>query len=292
MEFRKIEYFLKATETLNFTEAAKQLYISPQALTQQIAALEQELGCKLFVRSTRKITLTEEGLYCYQKFAPLKAAYEKTVKDVENKIKRKENIIRVGFFNGLPKIEVVNPWLNLIEAFNPEMEVEVISSDLGTLWKYLEEDKLDICLTNVDSYSDIEKYDYKIIIDTPARIVVSMMHPWAVKDKVNAEDFFESEMLQFKSAYRHIDENNFYSQVRCKNIHRVGDFDTMLALLETGRYFAVFPNTFDYHNSAKYKYFDLPEDMKFSFWTVYATRKGIQKPLINQLVDYININYE
>ena len=45
----------------NITRAAEALYISQPALTRQIQELEQELGCQLLVRSTRSLSLTENG---------------------------------------------------------------------------------------------------------------------------------------------------------------------------------------------------------------------------------------
>ena len=83
MEFRKVEYFLKAAETLNFSEAAKQLYISPQALTQQIVQLETEIGGKLFERNTRNVKVTELGSFCYQQMKPVKIQYDEAIKNTE-----------------------------------------------------------------------------------------------------------------------------------------------------------------------------------------------------------------
>lgn len=62
MELRQFKYFLKAKELLNFTEAAKALYISQSTLSQQIKQLEDELGSPLFERIGKRIALTEAGL--------------------------------------------------------------------------------------------------------------------------------------------------------------------------------------------------------------------------------------
>lgn len=63
MNIEKLHIFICAADCLNFTRAAKQLYISPSALSAQIADLEKDLGVTLFTRTTRSISLTPAGEY-------------------------------------------------------------------------------------------------------------------------------------------------------------------------------------------------------------------------------------
>ena len=60
MNFQNITYFLCTARERSFTRAAQKLFITQQTLSGQIAALERELGCRLFVRHV-PLELTEEG---------------------------------------------------------------------------------------------------------------------------------------------------------------------------------------------------------------------------------------
>lgn len=61
MELRQLRYFVKAAETLNFSEAARELCITQSTLSQQIKQLEQEIGAPLFMRDSHSVGLTEAG---------------------------------------------------------------------------------------------------------------------------------------------------------------------------------------------------------------------------------------
>jgi LysR family cyn operon transcriptional activator len=61
MELRQLSYFVKAAETLHFTEAAEAVFITQSTLSQQIKQLENELGMLLFDRVGKHVQLTEAG---------------------------------------------------------------------------------------------------------------------------------------------------------------------------------------------------------------------------------------
>ena len=66
VKWEGISEFVHVAETESFTQASKKMFISTAQVSRQISALEKRLNIKLFYRTTRKVSLTEEGLIFYQ----------------------------------------------------------------------------------------------------------------------------------------------------------------------------------------------------------------------------------
>jgi DNA-binding transcriptional LysR family regulator len=66
MELRQLKYFSAVADQLSFTNAATRLFVSQSAISQQISALESELGVQLLVRDKHTVALTQAGAEFYR----------------------------------------------------------------------------------------------------------------------------------------------------------------------------------------------------------------------------------
>lgn len=73
---KQIEYFQAVVQCQSFTQAAEKCYISQSAISQQIQALENELGVKLINREKRKFSLTPADEYFYKRSLVLTADFQ------------------------------------------------------------------------------------------------------------------------------------------------------------------------------------------------------------------------
>ena len=96
MELRLLRYFLTVAKEQSFTKAAEQLHITQPTLSRQMAAFEEKLGITLFIRSGKKISLTDEGLLLKRRALEILNLEEKTLEELKGKEEVVEGTITIG----------------------------------------------------------------------------------------------------------------------------------------------------------------------------------------------------
>lgn len=97
MDLRRLRYFVAVAEERHFGRAAERLFIAQPALSQQIRALEAELGVLLFTRSTRRVDLTPAGARLYPRVAALLVDADAAFDEARRIHEGAEGIVRLGF---------------------------------------------------------------------------------------------------------------------------------------------------------------------------------------------------
>jgi DNA-binding transcriptional LysR family regulator len=84
LDLRLLRHFVAVAEELHFTRAAARLYLAQQALSRDIARLERQLGVRLFIRTTRRVTLTPDGERLLARARELLALHDQTVQELHH----------------------------------------------------------------------------------------------------------------------------------------------------------------------------------------------------------------
>lgn len=97
VEIKQLYYFVETCRTMSFSEAAKALYLTPQALSKSIRNLESELGGEVFFRTCNTITLTDYGHLLLQRSQNLLKSYDLLVGDMKYASHHFSGKLTVGF---------------------------------------------------------------------------------------------------------------------------------------------------------------------------------------------------
>lgn len=171
MEFRQLRYFLAVAAAQNFTHAAETVHVSQPSLSIQIAALEEELGTKLFDRLGRKVALTQAGELFREHAGRVLRELEQAVQVVQELQGAQRGRLVVG------TVATVNSYLipPLVSRFKqrfPGIHLQVHAQPSTEIVAGLLANRLDvgICLLPVthDRLTVVPLFDERLILVVPA----------------------------------------------------------------------------------------------------------------------------
>ena len=160
---------------MSFTIAAKILGVSQSTVSKYIAALENELGLKLFNRNGKSLSLTESGSIIYRDFKLMLSSIDATIQHAKSVENRSERSIKVGVMRNLdiPKVS-----RNLLTDFfrnNPDVKVDFLTGKTSELIYLCKTGAVD-CIFTLDRTEEpehqlSENLNSLVIYDTPIRII-------------------------------------------------------------------------------------------------------------------------
>ena len=143
-ELYKVFYYV--ADTLSFSEASKQLFISQSAVSQSIKALEKKLDQVLFIRSTKKVQLTPEGEILLRHIEPA----INLIKRGESQIMETASTggqIRIGASDTICRYFLV-PYLERFHKAFPNAHIKVTNATLIKCTELLENGQVDLIVAN------------------------------------------------------------------------------------------------------------------------------------------------
>lgn len=140
--FSELEAFLAVVETGGFTAAARRTGTSQPAVSKAIGALENRLGVALFNRSTRNVTLTDQGQRYFDRMKPLLEEIEDANREVIGSAVDMSGSIRIAAPTTLGRLHILPIIPDLLSRF-PKLEVDLVLSDL---MRDMVEDRVDLVI--------------------------------------------------------------------------------------------------------------------------------------------------
>ena len=176
MHTDQLRYFLSVALHRNFTGAAKEFYVTQPAITHQISSLEQELGVKLFQRTTRSVSLTRAG-ELFLEDAKRMLDLEERARERVRQAERVENLeLIVGYLNSptrhfLPRI------LLKYRSRYPQVRVKLVRRDAVGLQEGCQNLEFDVALSVMSDVQGIQQYHCRKLASDHYCLVCPKDHP-------------------------------------------------------------------------------------------------------------------
>ena len=146
MELRHLRYFLEVANTLHFGAAAQTLDIAVPTLSVQIAQLERELGTRLFVRTQRRVALTQAGEMLRDEAEATIRQAEQAKARVQSVARGEQGYLRVGYVSSTLMSGVLGTLFTRYRKRYPDVTVTVSEIAMEGMAALLVAGKLDVAL--------------------------------------------------------------------------------------------------------------------------------------------------
>ncbi len=140
MDIKQLNYFLTIAQEGSISAAARKLYMSQPPLSAQMKILEEELGCSLFVRGSKNISLTEEGKILYQRAESILNQIKSTT--LEIKEASRFEVIRIGVISSI--VEEVSKLLSDFHLKNDKVIYEITEANTYHLLDLLKDGTINV----------------------------------------------------------------------------------------------------------------------------------------------------
>lgn len=209
MELRVLRYFLTVAREGSMTTAADFLHVTQPTLSRQLKDLEQELGKKLFIRSSHRIILTDEGMLLRKRAEEMIDMADK----LEAEFSSMEETISGDVYIGGGETDVMKHIARVakdVQSRYPTIRYHLYSGNEDDVTERLDKGLLDFGI--LIQPADLSKYTY---IDIPDKdvwgVVMRKDSPLAHKDTIQAADLLNAPLIFSRQAMKQTYSKNEFA---------------------------------------------------------------------------------
>jgi len=286
MELRHLKYFVAVAEELHFGRAARRLNLAQPPLSQQIRSLEEELGGRLFTRTSRKVELTESGRLFLEQARLILAQADKAGHAVRAAHRGEAGRITIGFVTSA--VYTLVP--TILREFNrgrPHVEIRCFEMNSNEQRVALQDRRIEV------GFNRAPLADAMMHVEILARerfvLALPSDHPRARDRKLRLRQFAGDGFIQFSR-----DQGNVIYDGVIASCHRAGfspriaqestGVQTTLALVAAGLGVAMVPASLQQLRRPGVTYRELPPVDSQELELALVWRKGETSAVIDTFV--------
>ncbi len=193
MDLHQLRCFVAAAEELHFGRAAQRLDMLPSALGRFIRLLEEDLGTRLMTRTTRSVTLTDDGAVLLKEARALLAQADALTAKFRMRGRKRAAAVRVGAIDSaaaglLPML------LRDFRKQRPDVTVQLAEDKTIRLLPRLLSGRLDLAFVRPPERPD-KRLEFMFLFQETAVVAVSDHHPLASRKRVTIADLADQPLI-------------------------------------------------------------------------------------------------
>ena len=239
MNTTQIKCFLALADTLNYTRAAKHLYMAQPSLSRQIVTLEQELNTQLVIRDQKQVRLTPAGTLLASELGGIQTAIESLIQRVQTVGRGYAGTLSVGVLEGQwVGADITRLLRDFLESY-PNIDLSICEGSFGELRGKLLSGRLDVAVTLHFDVEGLEGVAYHKYGDDRAVLAVSRRLPLGQKERITFEDIQGETLLVISPEDSRIGAERLLSEMKemgfpAWNIHYAPNLTTAMLWIEAG----------------------------------------------------------
>ncbi len=247
IELRHLRYFIAVAEECHFGRAAARLNISQPPLSQQIQALEQQIGARLLARTNRSVTLTAAGKQFLADARQILIQVEAAATRAARFHQGESGELRLGFTSSAPFIKAVSSSLSAFRRQYPEVHLQTLEINTREQIAPLSEGALDLGLMRNTVLPDTLRW--QVVLREPLLAMLPTDHPLARLDVVPLAKLAQEPFVFFDphvgtGLYAEILGLMRHYGLTARITQEVGEAMTIIGLVSAGLGVSILPASF------------------------------------------------
>ena len=195
----QIHYFLKVAEKGSFTSAAKQLYTTQSTLSKTIISIEQTLGLTLFIRSHKRLILTDAGKHLYKKWKQVLEDFDHSVEECRILQSGYQSMLSIGMLDSHDPEKFALPQIRNFMRHKPDVYLSIHSNPVEAIRSEVLTGHLDLGYTVL--YDVEQLLDYCVINICPHNVGMLSKNPLAKEELIEIKDLAKYKFVSISPLY-------------------------------------------------------------------------------------------
>lgn len=212
-----VRCFLTLAKTLSFTETAKLMFMTQQAVSKYIAKFEEDVGFKLFIRTHHYVALTKAGEIFLELFTRFDEDFAKATEKTKQYYSTMFGSLRIGYLEWLEISDEISSAVKKLKQEKPEVRFIGERHPQFKLIELFLQRKLDLIITYAEFAPKGIGIKKMKVLETPLVLLVSPDNP-KVREGATVEDFKNEPFIKAAASHETNSESLARARRQCREL--------------------------------------------------------------------------